>query len=186
MDDLRIVQLFKDRSETAIEAVSQQYGAQIRQIALNVLGNEEDAAECENDTYMRAWESIPPNDPGEYLFPYLAKIARGIAISRFRAQSAQKRSAEFVALTKEAEECIPGGQDVESQVDGKLLAQAVSSWLSSVSSQKRAMFVRRYWYMDSIESIASRCRCSTGKVKSVLFRMRKELKERLIKEGFIL
>ena len=186
IDDKRIVELFLSRDESALAACSQKYGSALRGIAKNVLGDTRDAEECENETYLRAWNSIPPNNPETWLFSYLARITRGIAIDRFRRQSAEKRSAQLAELTQEIENSIPGLQNIESEAEADFLNEAVSRFLRSQSAEKRGIFIRRYWFMDSIAEIARRYGLSQGKVKTVLFRLRLQLKEYLEKEGFTL
>lgn len=185
MDDKKIVELFLERSETAIDLCSLKYGEKLKRIALNVCSDAGVAEECLNDALLAAWDSIPPNEPGDYLFAYLAKIVRAKALNRVRANSAVKRSAELVALTEELQSCIPSGESSEAAAEGAELSRAVSTFLKGLPEEKRRLFIRRYWYMDPIRDIAERFSLREGKVKSVLFRTRNELKEYLKKEGYI-
>lgn len=184
MDDEKIVELFLERDEGAIAAASEKYGPAIRKIAFNILGDDGYAEECESDTFLAAWNSIPPHEPRGYLFSYLARIARSSATDRLRKQSAEKRNAQVSEFTLEMQECIPGPEDVWDKISGMELSKAISSFLQSQSKLKRGIFLRRYWYMDSIADIARRVGMSEGKVKTVLFRMRLKLREYLKKEGF--
>ena len=184
MDDERIINLFLERDEGAIAAASEKYGLAIRKIAFNILGDDDYAAECENDTLLAAWNSIPPHEPRGYLFSYLARIARASATDRLRKQSAEKRNAQVSELTLEMQECIPGSEDVWEKISGMELSKAINSFLQSQTKLKRGIFLRRYWYMDSIAEIARRVSMNESRVKNILFRMRLKLREHLKKEGF--
>ncbi len=185
MRDEEIVELFLKREEAAIGACGEKYGKGIRKIALNVVENPETVEECENDTYLQAWNLIPPNEPRNYLFPFLARIVRHIALDRCRAEGTEKRKASMGQLSAELEQCIPDRKSsTEGEIEGKELARAVSEFLKAEKGEHRKIFVRRYWYMDSLEDIAGYYGYSQGKIKSILFRMRKKLKEYLEKEGY--
>lgn len=184
MDDGQIVELFLNRDENAIRHVSEKYGSSLRKLAVNICGDGYIAEECENDAYLGAWNSIPPHEPRDYLFPYLAAITRAAAIDWCRKASRKKRSASFVELSREMEECLPSPSDTESETDGILLSSDVSDFLRSVSEEKRTVFIRRYWFGDTVSDIARRFSFSEGKVKSILHRVRKELKAYLEKEGY--
>ena len=135
---------------------------------------------------LAAWNLIPPNEPRDYLFPFLGKITRHLAIDVCRRRGSEKRSALFCELTKEMEECLPslGGYEVESAVEAGDLSRMISEFLEGCGAQQQYIFVRRYWYFDSIAEISRKCGCSQSKVKMTLFRMRDELREKLRKEGF--
>ncbi len=184
MEDTEIVDLFLKRDEKAINEVAQKYGSRLRALAFGILADRESAEECENDAYMEAWRLIPPNEPREYLFPFLSKIARHLAIDRCRKQNSSKRKADIVELSEEMETCIPAVGDVESNFEGKALQEKINDYLKKISVEKRVVFVRRYYYLDSVTDISKRCKVSESKVKSILFRTRNELKEYLIKEGY--
>lgn len=185
-DDSGIVELFLERNEQALVFAARKYGASLRKIALAVLGDESDAQECENDAYLKAWNSIPPNEPRTWLLPYLSKLVRETAIDRLRKEQAKKRAAQFTELTQEIESSLPSLNDVETEVDGALLSAAISAFLRQQPLQKRNIFLRRYWYMDSVAEIAKRYSVSEGKVKTVLFRLRGDLKDHLKREGYLL
>ena len=185
-DDSGIVELFLERNEQALVFAARKYGVSLRKIALAVLGDESDAQECENDAYLKAWNSIPPNEPRTWLLPYLSKLVRGTAIDRLRKEQAKKRAAQFTELTQEIESSLPSLNDVETEVDGALLSAAISAFLRQQPLQKRNIFLRRYWYMDSVAEIAKRYSVSEGKVKTVLFRLRGDLKDHLKREGYLL
>ncbi|MBQ2042635.1 MAG: RNA polymerase sigma factor [Firmicutes bacterium] len=185
-DDSGIVELFLERNEQALVFAARKYGVSLRKIALAVLGDESDAQECENDAYLKAWNSIPPNEPRTWLLPYLSKLVRETAIDRLRKEQAKKRAAQFTELTQEIESSLPSLNDVETEVDGALLSAAISAFLRQQPLQKRNIFLRRYWYMDSVAEIAKRYSVSEGKVKTVLFRLRGDLKDHLKREGYLL
>lgn len=186
MDDEQIVALFLRRDEAAISYTAAKYGGKLRALAQNLLGDRGAAEECENDTYMQAWTAIPPHEPWDYLFPFLAKITRRLAIDLCRSRSRQKRSAPLTELTAELEQCIPSGSDTGGQVDGILLAEAVGAYLRTLSEEQRNMFIRRYWFLESVKQVAERFGCSQGKVKTALFRVRRGLSDYLSKEGYLL
>ena len=185
-DDSGIVELFLERNEQALVFAARKYGVSLRKIALAVLGDESDAQECENDAYLKAWNSIPPNEPRTWLLPYLSKLVRETAIDRLRKEQAKKRAAQFTELTQEIESSLPSLNDVETEVDGALLSAAISAFLRQQPLQKRNIFLRRYWFMDSVAEIAKRYSVSEGKVKTVLFRLRGDLKDHLKREGYLL
>ena len=136
------------------------------------------AEECENDVYLAAWNSIPPHEPRDYLFAYLARIARHTAIDRCRARS---RRPESLA---ELDECLPGPDRAEDRVNGQALAAALNAFLRGLPEQKRTLFLRRYWYCDSIRTLCERTGWNESRVKTALHRMRAALREQLRKEGF--
>ena len=186
MEDTKIVDLFLGRDEKAIDMVSEKYGSRLRAISCRITADYTVSEECENDTYLEAWNRIPPNEPRAYLFQFLAKIIRNISINRCVEWRRLKRSAFISELTDEMEQCIPGQANVESQLEGKLLGEAISNFLYSQPKEKRIIFMHRYYYLDSISAIAKRFGYSESKVKTMLFRMRGNLREYLIKEGYIL
>lgn len=184
MDDSRIVELYLSRNESAISQTAQKYGFRLRQIANSILNNNESAEECENDTYLEAWNLIPPNEPRNYLFAFLGKIIRHIAIDMCRRNSAQKRYAMFCELTQEMQECIPSNSDVMEELEVNALTESINAFLETCSEEQRNVFVRRYWFFDTISEICKRYGYTQSKVKTMLFRMRKELQIHLEKEGY--
>ncbi len=185
MDDGKIVDLYWERSEAAISETAQKYEKPLHKLAVNIVLDDESAEECVNDTYLKAWNAMPPHRP-EYLFAFLAKITRRLAFGVLDSRRAQKRNAVVVALQSELMECIPAPSDTEAQYDGERLSELIGSFLSGLSYEKRNMFLRRYWFADSVTDIAARFSVSESKVKSALFRVRNELKEQLLKEGICL
>lgn len=184
MEDERIVALFLGRDEAALACTAEKYGAKLRALANNLLHNRQDAEECENDTYLQAWNAIPPHEPRDYLFPFLAKITRRMAINVCRSKGRQKRSAPLTQLTRELEQCIPAKSDAQGQVDGLLLGEEVSRYLRGLPEEPRDMFIRRYWYLESVAQVAKRFGAGQSKVKTSLYRTRQGLREFLIKEGY--
>ncbi len=184
MDDSKIVELYLSRDESAISHTAQKYGLKLRQIADSILNNKASAEECENDTYLEAWKLIPPNEPRSYLFAFLGKITRHLAIDECRKHASQKRQALFCELTQEMEECIPGQGNVEGDIEANALSQAINTFLDHCSEEQRNVFVRRYWFFDTIPEICNRYDFTQGKVKTMLFRMREALRYYLEKEGY--
>ena len=186
MRDSDIVDLYWKRSELAIKETEKKYGRYCYSISYNILQNSEEAKECVNDTYLGAWESMPPNRPSR-LSTYLGKITRNLSLNRFKYYSAEKRGLGQTELALvELEDCISSKFSVEQVAEEKMLVQVLETFLWNQKEQKRNMFIRRYWYLQSIKEIARDYRMSESKVTSLLFRVRKELKEYLEKEGIVL
>ena len=185
MEDARIVDLFLERNEEAITECQKKYGNGLRLISLRINGDPETAKECENDTYLHAWRLIPPNEPRQYLFAFLSKIIRNVTFDRIRKDSAKKRSAQIVELSDEMQECIPDEtKSAEEKLFAEEVGRKVSIFLKKLPEKKQQLFVRRYYYMDSIKDLSENFGYSESKVKSILFRMRKQLAEYLTKEGY--
>ncbi len=184
MKDFDIVELYLNRDEKAIKESAAAYGARLRQLAEGITGSAEDAVECENDTYLAAWNEIPPERPHDYLYAFLARITRCRALNYVRDKSRLKRKAEYVEFTAEMAECLPSAVSTDDSVNENLLSAAISSFLYNQKLEKRQMFMRRYWYFDSEADIAEHFEVSLSKVKVTLHRMREELKKYLEKEGF--
>lgn len=185
MDDSQIIQLYLERSEDAIEKTKLKYGNFCFRIAHNILKNKEDAEECEIDAYLKVWSSIPPQKPS-ILKPYLGKIVRNLALQRYEYYSAQKRNSKLEIAFSEIEECVTGLRSIEGEYDAEDLGKAVSRFLHATDREPRIIFIRRYWYTDSVKEIAVRFGISESKVKSSLFRTRNKLKFYLQKEGFFI
>ena len=186
MEDKQIIALYWERSENAIDETAKKYGQYCRTIANNILHNKEDVEECVNDTYLKAWNSIPPNRP-ERLAVYLGKITRNLSLNRVKHYAAEKRGLGQTNLVlAELEGCIPAPNSVEEQLDEMLLIKAIEAFLYAQPLEKRNIFVRRYWYMTPIKEIAQIYHMSESKTASLLLRMRKDLKKHLEKEGITL
>lgn len=186
MDDDKIVELFLNKDESAIACTAEKYGHRLCSIAQRITTDLSVAEECENDTYLEAWNRIPPNEPRTYLLAFLSKIIRNISINRCVERDRLKRSAYITELSVEMEQCIPSPNDVESYLDGIEIGRIISVFLHRQSKEKRVIFMHRYYYLDSVSSIADRFGYSESKVKSMLFRMRNDLRNYLIKEGYTL
>lgn len=184
MEDVHIVQLYWDRSEKAIVETAIKYGKYCTTIAQNILGSNEDAEECVNDTYMNAWNSIPPERP-KALGAFLGKITRNLAFNKYKHNRAKKRGGgEISVVLDELAECISGRDSVEDEVTSKELAKEIENYLASLSETKRRIFVCRYWYADSVKDIAKRFRMKETAVSMTLNRLRKELQTYLEERGF--
>lgn len=183
MTDESIITQFWERSETAIKSTSDKYGRYLTKIAMNILHLHEDAEECVNDTYYTAWKQIPPDRPNK-LLPYLGRITRCLALNRCDYLNAQKRSADFTLQLTELEDCLSLPDTAASRYESGELASTISAFLRTLDGQKRNIFIRRYWFSDSIADIAVRFMISESKVKSILFRVRKQLKQHLEREGY--
>ncbi len=186
MDDNEIVELYLLRNEDAIKQTALKYGSRLRKIAFGILNDFESAKECENDTYLETWKLIPPNEPRAYFFAFIGRIVRHVALNVCKKNKAQKRYAEYCELTEEMQECIPDPRDTESEIEAKYLTELINKFLEGCSDEQQKVFVRRYWYFDSVAQIAKNYGYSQSKVKTMLFRLRADLKEHLEKGGYIL
>ncbi len=184
MEDYQIVDLYWARSECAIKETDTKYGRMLTSISISLVRTNEDAEECLNDTYISAWNSMPDERP-IYLGAFLSKIIRRISIDKYRLSHSKKRGGADVFI-EELTECIPSTDDVQLSYDNKLLGDALNRFLLSLDEEKRYIFVRRYFYSDSIETISRRVGISVGKVKTVLFRTRNALRNFLMEEGISL
>lgn len=184
MEDQKIIELFFARSEQAIEKTREKYGALCAWIAGNICGSPEDAEECVNDTLLALWDAIPPARP-QMLGPYAVRVARNQARNRVTYNAAQKRGEGMTVSLEELDACLAGPADVEREVQGRELTRAIEAFLETLDPDTRNMFLRRYWFFDSIEQIAAGFGMTQSKVKTRLFRARGKLREYLIKEGYI-
>ncbi len=183
MEDGKIIELYWRRSQEAIVESQKKYENYCMKIAMNVLSNREDARECVNDVWLAAWDKIPPNRP-EILSAFLGKIARRISIDCYRRQTAAKRGGNEMTLAlEELEECLVARDTVEELIEKKELERSLNEFIHELDEEKQDMFVRRYWYLDSMKQIARRHKCSESKVRTTLFRCRKQLQEKMQEEG---
>ena len=184
MDDNRIIDLYFDRNQLAIGITADKYGSYCMKISMNILEDTSDSEEVVNDTYMQVWNSIPPQKP-QSLMAYIARIARNLAINKLKYRNAQKRNnGEALLSYDELDMCTPSDISVENESDIKALSAHISAFLHTQKEDSRNIFVRRYFYCDSIEDIAERFAFSTSKVKSTLMRTRDKLRCYLQKEGY--
>ena len=181
MDDKAILDLFFARNEMAIKHTDDIYGRKLFHLADNIVRNDQDAEESVSDTYMKAWQTIPPLRP-KHFFGYLAKICRHFALDRLDWHNAVKRKAEVVSLTQEMEVCIPD-RSREAQLEGKELGRMLDAFLREQTPENRMVFLRRYWYVDTISEIAVRYGISESAVNMRLSRTRERLAAYLKKEG---
>lgn len=183
MEDSRIVELYWQRNESAISETASKYGGYLNTISYQILSNTEDAEECVNDTYVDAWNCMPPHRPS-ILSTFLGKITRRISIDLFRKRNAGKRGGGETALAlDELEECVAGEGGVEDEIERQELRKTVNAFLASLPAVERQVFMRRYWYMDSVSDIAEMFGFSESKTASMLHRTRGKLKARLGEEG---
>ena len=184
LNDERIVRLYWDRDEGAISATAEKYGKYCAAIAQNIIGVREDAEECVNDTYLRAWNSMPPHKP-QVLSAFLGKITRNLAFDRYKRRAADKRGGgEMSAVLDELSELISDTEELEDALYKKELISAINVFLGTLSSDKRCIFVRRYWYADSVSDIAVRLGKKEGAVSMMLGRLRRQLRDYLTERGF--
>ena len=181
MEDANILDLYFARSEEAIRQTDAAYGRKLFSLANRILQDPQDSEESVSDTYLKAWETIPPHRP-TYFYAYLAKICRYSALGKLDWKTAAKRKAEVVSLTEEMALCIPD-QRKEAEVTAKEIGRAMNAFLGSLSQESRVIFLRRYWFCDTIGEIAARYGISESKVKMRLLRTRKQLSDYLNKEG---
>ena len=184
MEDEQIIALFWKRDERAIEAVETKYSAYCGSIAQRVVQSDQDVEECLNDTWLHAWNAIPPHRPRN-LAVFLGKITRELVLDRYRSSHRKKRGGGEVALALEELGEVTGPEDVESAVAAEELASAVSVFLRRQSEIQRMIFLRRYFDFRSIEELCQEFSMGESKVKSILFRLRKRLKQELEREGLL-
>lgn len=181
MEDAKIIDLFWERNEDAIQETDAAYGRRLYMLADKILHNREDAEESVSDTYMKTWETIPPQRP-KYLFAFLASICRHLSFHKLDWKTAAKRSAEMVSLSEEMALCIPD-EAREREITGRELGRIMNTFLESLPKESRLIFLRRYWYVDTIAEIAARYGIGESKVKMQLSRTRNMLRVYLKKEG---
>ena len=181
MQDSKIIELYFARDEMAISATSEKYSAYCMQISMNILGDHAASEECVNDTYLAAWNSIPPNKP-DRLSSYLGALTRNLSINRYKAERSLRRGGgEFALSLDELDDCI--ADDYQGRWDSEELGRLISEFLFGEREEMRVAFVRRYFYSDSIDDIAKRLASSPSKVKSMLHRTRLGLKKHLEKNN---
>jgi RNA polymerase sigma-70 factor (ECF subfamily) len=184
MDDTLIIKLFFERSENAIQELSQKYGRLCNHIAFNILKNQQDADECENDTYLHTWNSIPPQEPN-VLKAYVCRICRNLALNRWKYYTRKRRNKEMNLLLSEVDECIPSSMNVEASADDTVI-RVLNDFLENLDSQSRILFIQRYFYLESTQALGERFGMSASGVSTKLNRVRKRLKQNLEQEGIVL
>lgn len=183
MEDGRIVKLFWERNEQGLREAKLKYGNYCRSIAYGILRSWQDAEECENDTYLAAWNVIPPQRPS-LLAAFLGKITRNLSLKKLRTDTALKRGGNVAIVSlEELSECIPSGKDFDEQLQAQELADIISVFLRDLPDVERKIFIERYWYCSTVKEIAARFGYTQSKVKMLLLRTRASLREYLMKEG---
>ena len=182
MDDIKIVELYWERSEDAIIETGIKYGRLCRHIVRNILANEQDEEECVNDTYLGVWNAIPPRKPN-ILSSFVGRVARNQALKKYKYVTAERRNPEAACSLTELEDCVSGEDSVETELEGKRIEKAISDFLWNQGEEKRMVFVRRYWYFEPIAVISKRSGFSESKVISMLYNTRIKLRAYLESEG---
>lgn len=182
MDDLTIIKLLWDRAEQALDLLARRFGRRLMQTARNILGNHEDAEETVNDTYLAVWNTIPPQRPNP-LAAFVYKIGRNLALKRYRSNTAARRDGTYDLSLDELAGCIPG-QALEETVEARELGRAIDGFLDTLSADNRNLFLRRYWFGDSVKDAARAFDLSENAAAVRLSRIRNQLKVYLIKEGY--
>ena len=181
MDDLSIIELYFARDEQAIKETDKKYGKLCYRIAYNILNNNEDSEECVNDTYIGVWNAIPPTRP-KSLMAFLCKITRNISLKRIEAMARQKRSQATIVSLDELAEILPD-ESIGENITNDNLTELISDFLRKEKADVRNVFIRKYYFFDSVGDIAKRYGFTEDKVKSMLYHTRKKLKDHFIKEG---
>lgn len=182
MDDTRIISLYWEKDETAIKETSSKYGRLCTYIANNILSCREDSEECVNDTYLAVWNAIPTQRPNRFSV-FVSRITRNLALKRYEYLSAAKRSPGAVTSLEELGDCVSGTEQIESEIEKRLIESAINHFLWQQGEEKRNVFIRRYWYFDSIAAISQSTGFSQSKIKSMLYEMRQKLRKYLESEG---
>ena len=185
MEDTAIVELYWTRDQRAIVESDRKYGGYCGTMARNILKNIQDAEECVNDTWHRAWLSMPPQRPAT-LRAYFLKIVRNLCVDRWRGKQAQKRGAGLEVLSMELEDCLPAGKSAEQEVEDREVTACIQKWLDGLSREERAIFVRRYWYGERVDELAKQWNCAANAMAQRLRRLRLDLKNVLEREGVML
>lgn len=185
MEDGKIIELYFERKESAIYETSEKYGKYLYKIAFNILSNNEDSEESVNDTYIGAWNAIPPERPN-ILSAFLGKITRYVSLNKYRAKRAQKHGGGEIDIAfEEIEECVPKENTLYDEIETKELAGIISAYLKELSKTERQIFICRYYYLDSLSDISKNFGFSKSKVASMLHRTRKKILSHLEKEGVL-
>ena len=183
-EDHEIIELYWARSESAVHETDEKYGAKLHTLSGRILPEAEDAEECVNDTYLAVWNAIPPQKP-DPLRTFVCKIARNLAAAKYHANTAKKRNSRYDAALDELEDCLAAGGSVEEAYDAKELSEAINDFLAALSYTDRFLFVRRYWYSDSMQDIAVMTGSTANSVAVRLYRLREKLRHHLSKEGLL-
>lgn len=183
MDDHKIIKLLWDRAENGLEMLAKRFGKRLMAIAMNILGIHQDAEEAVNDTYLAVWNTIPPKIP-QQLAAYVYKTGRNISLDRLKYNTAEKRDGRYDVSIDELANCIPAPA-LEETVEVRELGMAINRFLGTLSPDNRALFLRRYWFGDSVQEIAKDLNLRQNTATVRLGRIRMQLRESLIKEGYV-
>lgn len=183
MEDKKIVSLLWQRAEQAITLLAKKFGAGLHRLAMNILGNRQDAEEAVSDTYLAVWNAVPPQKP-DPLSAYVYRVGKNTALKKLRENTAQKRDSRYDVSLDELAGCI-AGCSLEEEFEAKLLGQAIDRFLTQQTEQNRIIFLRRYWFGDSVQEIAALYAMSPGSISVRLSRLREALRDYLQKEGFL-
>ena len=184
MEDSKIIELYNRRDEQALVLTREKYGQYLSGIALNLLGDPQDAEECVSDALLALWDRIPSEKP-DSLRMFAARIVRNISVSRYRREHAKKRFSELEVMLSELDECVPAATaGPEKAAENALLSRLISLWLRSLDPKDRALFIRRYWHGESVKALAAECATSPEKLTQRMLRLRRKLKTFLEREGF--
>lgn len=182
MEDKKIIELLWDRAESAIEALARRFGRRLTAMAINILGVRQDAEECVNDTYLAVWNAVPPAQP-DPLEGYVYRTGRNISLDRLKYNLAEKRNGRYDVSIDELANCIPTPA-LEDTVDALELGRAINRFLGTLNPDNRALFLRRYWFGDGVQEIAKDLNLRPNAASVRLGRIRMQLREFLIKEGY--
>lgn len=185
MEDQKIIELFMQRSEDAIKESKNKYGNYCTRIASNILPIAEDIEECVSDTWISAWKRIPPAVPVS-LKAFFGKIIRDIALSKYRASHAKKRYNGLELILDELSECIPSEQDIQQNIEHQELFEMINSWLDGLNKEDRVLFVKRYYYGESVKNLAEMMECTENQMAQRMLKLRKKLKSHLMARGVLL
>ncbi|MCL2070790.1 MAG: sigma-70 family RNA polymerase sigma factor [Oscillospiraceae bacterium] len=183
MDDIKIIELYENRDQQAVVESQIKYGKLLYSISYGVLSNRMDSEECVNDTYLNTWNSIPPQKP-QNLMAYLGRIVRNLSIDKWHKERSKKRGGGY--LLTELSDCIPSGSSVEGAIENNKLSEVIEKWLNSLPQDERVLFMRRYWFGESLDSLAKETETPANNLAVRIFRLRKKLKLTLEKEGISL
>ena len=178
IEDRKIIELFFQRSEQAIRELDEKYGNVCRKLSHNIVNNRQDAEECVNDAYLGAWNSIPPEEPSP-LLTYICKIVRNLSLKAYWRKEASKRSSTYTIAMEEIEACIAAPNTVETQIEARELARIIESFLDTLTTENRVIFMRRYWFSDSYRDIAEFVGLTEKNISVRLTRIRKKMKDYL-------
>lgn len=182
MDDEQIIALYWARDQKALGESQRKYGPLCLRLSENILSSREDAEECVSDTWLRAWDTMPPQRPNS-LRAYLSRICRNLSLDRWRARRAQKRGEGLELLLSELEDCVPAAPSAEEAAESREITRCIDAWLVTLGQEERTLFLRRYWYGQSVKELARQTGCAPQKMTQKLYRLRQSLRRALEEEG---